>query len=284
MHFLSIPAGVLMTSLIGAILLPSHAIAASGSNYNNTSNTTPYLPVDPCAIYPYSNCASFYGVGASSSSYQLECDEPEDKEVHHGDIVISEIKELDAYRCYRVVTGDLVFDGDEDEDFYAAKYLVLPYLEKVVGDLIVDGNEFNQIWLPRLASLDGNINFDLRIMFEQLRLPLMTSFHEVDIKTRDMSNNFTGFDNISFIDTLKFNDTSTDDAATFGLLGLQSVNYLVVKGSDIDEGGSGFLDNFTTVNHDVTINGSMTSLWMLEHLNHIGGNLTINATNLDDFF
>lgn len=275
-------------SPLSMLFICAASFAGLGSN---DPPITSEPPLDPCNYQSYT-CASVWGLGAAPKAWKLECTEPVDKEVRLGDLSISTLKGLDANRCYRVITGDLIFDAAADQDFYAAIYLALPYLEKIVGDLVIVrdqtsmGQGFNQIRLPRLTALDGNVDFDLRPAFEELHLPGLNSLNQLKIRTRTANNNFTGLDSILFIQNFEFNDTSSDAPTTYGLNGLQSVDYLTLKGSTISpsqgRGGTGFLENLVNVNHNVLIDGNMTSLWMLQQLETIGGNLTIKATQLQD--
>jgi hypothetical protein len=257
---------------------PGLAIAGSGGGLEPAA-PGPSLP-DP-QIYAYSSSdAEYWGLASSSSAWHLECEGA--PEVVLGNLVVNAVEELDDLRCYRAVDGDVRFQGG-DVMFDDVAFVSLPWLERITGKLIVNGGaNLDEVWLPRLTTLDGAVDADFNTMLEKVALPQMTALGDVHIEMRPMSNDWTGMDSITTMDHLSIDNAQTDDPDLFGLTGLTSLASLAIEGNGVTVTPPGVMPNLTTVQGDVTIEVTDDDLYGTSQIQTIGGNLHFTNSTIED--
>lgn len=224
-----------------------------------------------------------YGLDPTSDAWRLECDYM--PEVLLGNLVVNAPEELDDLRCYRVIDGSLIFQGD-DTGLTGVPYVVLPWVELVTGNLVVHGDaNLSDVWLPRLAMLDGGANIDFRDAFEQLVLPQMTELGSVYLELRSMSNDFSGFATVTKVASLSINNThDTNPApAVNGFNALVEAGSLTLTGFGLNVNQqSGVLTSLINIPGNVQISITDDQPYGTDQIQVIGGNLRFKNTTISD--
>lgn len=263
--------------------MPAMVLAGGGGGGDSPDMPMPNEP--PNILIYLSSDAEYYGLGHASAAWKLECENAPD--VFLGNLIVDAGPDLDAFRCYRVVTGYLQFKGGA-ADFSNISFVGLPWVERINGNLIVDaGTNLDEVWMSRLQTLQGTLDVDFRTQLEKVALPQMTVLGDVFFIMRSMSNDWTGTDSIVQVGDLVISNPQIDNPSTFGFNGLVQADSLKITGRGVTDNGTGIMTSFTTVLGDVEISiKDADQPFGTQEIQTIGGNLWIHDTdilNLDGF-
>jgi hypothetical protein len=224
-----------------------------------------------------------YGLDPASDAWRLECDYVPGVLV--GNLIVNAHQELDDLRCYRVIDGNLIFQGD-DTGLTGVPYVVLPWVELVTGNLVVHGDaNLSDVWLPRLAMLNGGVNIDFRDAFEQLVLPQMTELGSVYLELRSMNNDFSGFATVTKVAKLSINNTHETDPrpSVNGFNALVEAASLTLTGFGLSVNQqSGVLTSLIKIQGNVQISITDDQPYGTDQIQTIGGNLRFKDTTITD--
>lgn len=256
--------------------------AGSGSNTPTTNQTTPPPTVNDSvtvAVLP-----------PPPPFYDDECHGEKDYQI--GTYVIDLTNQIDPFRCVREVVDHLSQSGNlvlRPEATGINEYQFgLPYLERVEGNLVIDGEDgWDEVYLPRLAYIGGDVTLFLNSAVEYVELTSMQSLNKLVVHMREMNNDLQGLNNVTQIQSLEFNNDNLDPVVDFdftlvGLAAVTQLNYLRVKGVGIFNPNSNVQDDnilpaLTQVSQDVNFDGQgLVRLYGVDSLQSVGGNLKIS--------
>ena len=260
--------------LLAALASASGALAAPGGT---TPGPTPPPPT-PTGPTPYG-----YTLGPASAAWQLECaGEPQSR---IGSLAITSVTEVDQYRCLRKISGDLTVDITDwsPDDAIFMGYLnpfyqpALPWIEAVVGQLIIEGNTVDEVHLSRLVYVSQRVEIDLRADLEGVNTPSATSLPDLKVILRGNNSDLQGLDPVTSVGLLSIDRPSGIVTPNLnGLNGVTSLDGFSWKGGDVVE--QDFLEALTQVSGDVSVKSGAPEPYGLSQVTLIDGTLTIDQT------
>ena len=211
--------------------------------------------------------------------YGKECNVRRDerRSVISGNLTLRSAADIEAFRCAKRITGNLKLELDND-----IKVLVLPWLEKVEGNLWLEaGAYFDKARLTKLHTIGGKITLYNRNRNAHWWLPALTSHNGTLEVVAGVSNDLTGFDHLAYVQKLYLRTHPNDIYGPFNFSGLNSLTNVGNIEINVEHGQSSgsFLANLITVDNKVEITLDDGGLFGLSSIVNIGGRLEIKDSS-----
>ena len=198
--------------------------------------------------------------------------------VHQGDLTIVNAFDSALYRCVRWVTGKLTIDTAN-----GVTALTLPFVERVDGDLDLEGAVLPKARLPRLDDVGGRITIDQRYGGTRFLMPSLTShpgrlkvYAATATKLTDI-----GLQTLGTLELYWYPNSHSTQQGPFTFSGLSDLATVGRVEVDLGQRGgyaaSGFLASLTDVTGSVDFEADW--LFGLEAVQQIGGNLLVHTND-----
>lgn len=264
------------------------------AEYERDTITKEYTPILKPEFFKLYSCQ----LPEASAAYNRECsEETATTYTYNTAYTINQTAETDPSRCTRRVSnyyggnGNFKFDPT-DNAFHQVGY---PYLGCIEGSLIIKGhNILDELYLPRLQEVQGNVTLDFRHIndnpnptLEYVDLPSLEEINQLTVHARSNNTDLNGLNAATTVDKISiYNDADDAGMLLTGLNGVTTLTTLVIHGGVIANYNEldglfnttkvEFLNNLTTLSGNLTLNAqNMPRIYGIGGITHVQGNVTI---------